>query len=91
MPIKYEKPVARNLGEMLPNAEGYCIVVGNSAKLPPPNLDCVSGALAMGAVCGYGGIPSNQACQEGHVPVYFGCLPGLQAHPGPCTAGNGVY
>jgi hypothetical protein len=91
MQKKYEKPVAKNLGEMLPKAEGYCLIVGTSANIIPPYADCRSGLSAQGAVCGYGGLPSNSACQQGTTPTYFGCLPGFVAHPEPCNSGDGVY
>ncbi len=88
---KYEKPVARNLGEMIPNAQGYCLVVGNSANLPLPGSSCKSGASATGATCAYGGEVNPQACNSGTTPKYFGCINGDFADPAPCNVGNGVY
>ena len=86
---KYEKPYARNLGEMLPNAEGYCVAVGTSANLPLPKANCLPGLTALGAVCGFGGFVNPVACQTGGTPVCFGCIPGTYA-AAPCNAGDGV-
>ena len=92
MNLKYEKPVARNLGEMLPSAEGYCLIVGNSASHTNQIPDCRTGNTASGASCWNGGIPSNQACNAtGNDPVWLGCLNGLAANPAPCSTGDGVY
>jgi hypothetical protein len=82
---KYERPIARNLGETIPNAEGYCY--NGSHANTNPGSDCLPGAQALGAVCGYGGTPATQACDSGLVPVYFGCTPGTRAHTA-CADGN---
>jgi hypothetical protein len=89
MKQKYERPYSKNLGEMLPNAEGYCVTNGNSANVAFPQPNCLPGTNARGAVCADGGYPSSQACNPGTNPVNFGCLPGLGASVA-CTSGSGV-
>lgn len=87
MTKKYEKPYSVNLGEMLPNAEGYCVSIGNSANRNPGS-SCYNGGSALGGICvAPGGFPNTQACQPGSVPVYFGCLSGDSAQ-NPCNTGN---
>ena len=83
MEKKYEKPVARNLGEMLPNAEGFCLTLGNSANTRPPNIDCVSGSGAIGGICALpgGSATGDPVCSTGNHPVDFGCVPGTKAYP----------
>lgn len=84
---KYEKPAARNLGEMLPAAEGYCLTVGNSANTPLPGSDCVTGGSATGAQCATGGKVNVFACSSGSHPKYFGCTVGNSASAH-CSTGS---
>ena len=81
---KYSKPIVRNLGETITNAEGYCL--SGSHADTDPGSDCASGTSALGAVCAYGGYPGPDACHVGGVPVYFGCHPGTGA-AGLCNTG----
>jgi len=74
----YEKPLARNLGEILPTAHGYCQKGSVASGL---GTNCGSGGAASGG-CGNGFNPSgnNSACREG----------GLASYPigSNCSAGN---
>jgi hypothetical protein len=91
MEKKYEKPVARNLGEMLPNAEGFCLVLGNSANLKPPAINCTPGAGAIGGICSSPGssATSDPVCQTGVHPVDYGCVDGTLAKlPFACNSGT---
>ena len=87
---KYQKPVARNLGEMLPNAEGFCISVGNSANVHPPSNNCNSGTSAVGGNCSHGdGATSLKVCQAGTNPYDYGCIDGTFADtPHGCMPGT---
>jgi hypothetical protein len=83
MEKKYEKPVARNLGEMLPIAEGLCVTVGNSANTYPPANNCTNGTSAVGGACytqgdGATAIP---VCAPGINPYDYGCISGTLAPP----------
>jgi hypothetical protein len=87
---KYQKPIAKNLGEMLPNAEGYCITDGNSANLLPPALDCIPGSGAFGGICSVGSsatLPSVCVGTGTH-PVNYGCVNGSLATPPGCNTGT---
>jgi hypothetical protein len=85
---KYSKPVVRNLGESITNAEGYCYNGSNADT--NPGADCITyGGSALGAVCGFGGTPAPKACDSGTVPVYFGCTNGTRAAT-PCGTGTQV-
>lgn len=63
---KYEKPIVRNLGDLLPNAQGDC-KAGSTAIIPKtcasglsPNsngTDCNPGGTAAGACISTGGHP----------------------------------
>ena len=86
MKNKYEKPQARNLGEVLPGAEGMCMV-GSTANLEPPTSSCRNGPLALGAVCNDGSIPGGTGCVGGTTPAFFGCRNGEGASSPGCSTG----
>jgi hypothetical protein len=88
MKSKYVKPLVRNLGETIPNAEGICMI-GSTANLLPPTSHCMNGPTALGAGCFEGQTPGSQGCISGGTPSFFGCRPGLFAtYPG-CNSGTG--
>ena len=88
--MEYTKPTARNLGEMLPTAEGLCAVFGYSAEtLPPPS--CNTGGNAQGDVCytsGSSATNSGHACNAGSHPAYLGCVSGTDPGIGNCHTGS---
>ena len=90
MKTKYEKPIARDLGDLLAEAQGVCRN-GSNANTGQPNLtnNCRAGGLASGAGCGYGDAPNTIGCTVGLHPQYFGCGAGLDAIA-PCITGDGV-
>lgn len=91
MKHKYQKPIARNLGDILPGAKGVC-VNGSNANTGMPTSEapgCFSGLTASGAGCGFGQAPAQTACAAGTIPQYFGCGYGLDA-VGPCSTGQNV-
>ena len=85
---KYQKPYVRSLGEILPNAQGYCYngSLANT-QMPSASNSCFPGLSASGAGCGFGGVPGTTACSTGGVQQYFGCGDGFQASggSGSCT------
>jgi len=82
----YEKPYARNLGDVIPNAEGYCWN-GSHANYSD-HTDCTDGASAVGGICARGGQPSRQGCDTGTIPAYIGCSEGGKAQTGHCNTGT---
>ena len=66
MKPKYEKPVAVNLGDQVPSAQGYCQngSIANVSGLP----NCVPGGLASGG-CGNGILGFfTTSCNSGITP-----------------------
>jgi hypothetical protein len=73
MQSKYQKPLARNLGESLSIAQGICLSgsVANDVAL----ANCIAtGALASGGNCTVGTAVSG--CQTGRVPDIDTCYNG---------------
>jgi hypothetical protein len=84
MTQKYVKPLVRNLGDVLPNAQGVC-QVGSTANLFPGN-SCRNGITALGDVCSEGSFPGGTGCNTGSIPAFFGCQVGSTA-TGTCSTG----
>ncbi len=78
MKARYQKPVARNLGEIIFDVEGYC---QKGSVATGSGTNCDNGGIASGG-CGSGFNPSgnNSPCRSG----------GVASYPGDagCTTGN---
>jgi hypothetical protein len=86
MKQKYEKPVARDLGDSLSGVEGLCY--SGSTATGAPGAHCFPGGSASGAFCSEGQVPTIVACSTGGVPTAHGCLQGIGATIS-CVAGVG--
>jgi hypothetical protein len=72
---KYEKPLARNLGDLIPGAKGDCKSGGSAGNLQcrqgatpdPGNPSCKGGMLADGA-CSQAGLTAGPQCATGGSP-----------------------
>ncbi len=87
MKQKYEKPMARDLGQ-IQNAEGYCVAGSQAHVSADPN--CLPGATAIGSYCGFGGTPDpnpSLGCNPGLVPMFNGCNVGYQ-NASSCSGGD---
>jgi hypothetical protein len=71
---KYEKPIARNLGEFYPEAIGLC--TNGSTVIPRTVGNCKSGTSPAGGT----------KCESGGTAGAASCNPGLSA--GNCTNGQ---
>lgn len=69
MGLKYQKPVARNLGDLIPDAQGNC-KSGNIANVCSDFevATCHSGSVASGGNCN-SGYQAQASCQTGTNPL----------------------
>ena len=84
----YEKPYAKNLGD-IPNAQGYCLS-GSTATIAI-DQNCIAGITAIGSYCGFGGNPDPNpvfGCNAGAIPDFNGCGVGYQ-NTSSCSLGQG--
>lgn len=85
--IKYQKPIARNLGDVLPNAQGECM--SGTVASTPTGTSCISGQTASGSFCTDGSFAQGTGCYSGITPAGYGCFIGnLAGQPGGCHVGN---